>query len=407
MTDPDQIATLLIKKLEGELSPTEKLILDEWVHSTPSGSRVMQDLLVEENIAAKLKDHHPDNWQATNTRIKAAVSASLFDSEPVAPIHRIHFLRTAWFYYAAAVLLVCGVGAYLWKAQTTSKKELAQQASLEFDKMPGTDKATLTLANGQAIAVDSLPNGELAVENGSGIVKQDGRIIYNEGVGATSKVAYNTMSTSRGGQYQITLADGTRAWLNAESSITFPTSFTGSTREVSIKGEVYFEVAKDAAKPFMVNVNGRSQIQVLGTEFNVNAYDNEDNIHATLLNGSIKVWPGASQSKLVNAAILKPGEEAQIAAQNAVMNVVFNPDLEKVIAWKNGVFNFEDVPLEKAMRQLARWYDIQIVYEKGGRPVQFGGSLKRNLPLSGILYFLEGAGLRYRLEDGNKLVVLK
>jgi len=201
------------------------------------------------------------------------------------------------------------------------------------------------------------------------------------------------------------LADGTKAWLNAESAITFPTAFADKKREVTIKGEVYFDVAKDAAKPFIVNISQRSRVEVLGTEFNINAYEDEDNISTTLLEGAVKVWAEPEKNNR-NSVILKPGQEAQIAADNGSLQIIDNPDLDRAVAWKNGVFNFEGLPLEQAMRQLARWYDVKIVYEQPVPTVQFGGTLKRNLPLSGILHFLQGAGLRYRLEDANRLVIL-
>jgi ferric-dicitrate binding protein FerR (iron transport regulator) len=172
---------------------------------------------------------------------------------------------------------------------------------------------------------------------------------------------------------------------------------------VHVKGEAYFEVAKDASKPFFVDVNGHSTIEVLGTDFNVNAYENEDIISTTLLQGSVKVTAGDKGPEVT----LRPGQQMLIDTGTRQIKAVNYVDTDKMVAWKNGAFNFEGIPLERAMRQLARWYNLQITYEQPVRAIQFGGTLKRNLPLSEVLHFLEGAGLHYRLEENNRLVVLK
>jgi ferric-dicitrate binding protein FerR (iron transport regulator) len=397
---------LLFKRLQGSLSPAEQHTLDEWQRNSSFGTDLLNELQTEESMSRQLKSHHPDNWHATNARIKAAVEASSFPALADKPVHRVHLLRTAWFRYAAVVILFLTAGIYLWTAQRKEPPATMQTAHVKFDLPPGTQRATLTLANGQKIAVDSSSDGPLIRENGTAILREDGRIVYNKVLTGNHPIAFNTMSTPKGGQYQITLSDGTRAWLNAESSITFPTSFTGANREVSIHGEVYMEVAKDAAKPFLVNVNSGTQIEVLGTAFNVNAYLNEENISTTVLQGAVNVWPGIKPRKQERPVTLKPGQQVEITLDNGSVKLVNDADLDKTVAWKNGVFNFEDLPLEKAMRQLARWYDIQIFYEQNVRPVQFGGTLKKSLPLSSILHFLEGAGLRYRLEGKNRLVIL-
>lgn len=399
--DLQRSAELLHDQLKGELTEVTEQEFRAWLERDPA-----HPLLTEQyNDAAFIREQLVQLYAAREqdagwNKIEAAIG-----NTPVAA-HRVNFRIKAWWRYAAAVILLGGTGLYLWNTQKHISPETVQPPPVKSDKMPGTERAILTLANGQIITLDSSANGQLATENGSVIRKQDGTIVYNNALPESKAVFYNTMSTPRGGQYQIILADGTKAWLNAESAITFPTAFTGNKREVTIKGEVYFDVTKDAAKPFIVNINHRSRIEVLGTQFNVNAYEDERTVNTTLLEGAIKVWAGNEDNHSSEGAILKPGQEAQVAADNGSMKIVNNPDLNKAVAWTKGVFNFEDLPLEKAMRQLARWYDIQVVYEQPVREVQFGGTLKRNLPLSGILHFLEGAGLHYRLEGENRLVIL-
>lgn len=255
---------------------------------------------------------------------------------------------------------------------------------------------------------------------------QGGGIAYDATAAATGKVAYNTMTTPKGRQFQVTLPDGTKVWLNAASSIRYPTVFNDEERKVEVMGEVYFEVARAISsngekKPFIVDVlpsTGRDGIQtgtrleVLGTHFNVNAYNNEVTINTTLLEGSVRV----SQSMTAQPAVtLKPGQQAQVynyggvvpipENRGKVMKVINDADINKIMAWKNGLFNFEGASFAEVMGQLERWYDVEIVYEKTVPDIEFEGKMTRDVPLHDLLKMLERSDIHFRIE-GRKLIVL-
>lgn len=318
-------------------------------------------------------------------------------------VHRVHFLRRNWLRYAAAVIFIIGTGAYLWFKSTQGTNNLAADHNVPgFENVQaGKDKAVLTLADGSVIILESAGNGSIASQGNTEVIKlPNGRIIYNAGNSQETKAVMNTMSTPRGGKYQLTLPDGTRAWLNAASSITFPVVFTGKERSVKITGEVYFEVAADKSKPFSV-IKENTQILVLGTDFNVNAYDDENNMKVTLLKGSVKVGDNQKQS-----AILTPGQQAQIGGDKLI--TVNNADIDKVMAWKNGLFNFEDAKLDEVMRQITRWYDINVIYENGVPDIQLWGKMSRNTNLSGLLKNLKDVGVKYKVNEAKReLVILR
>jgi transmembrane sensor len=309
--------------------------------------------------------------------------------------HRVHFLKTAWVRYAAAIIIIFGISAYLWSTRQKEQPILTENkpTPVKNDVLPGTSRALLTLADGRTIVLDSAANGQLAREEGASIVKNsDGQIVY-KAVGKAAAVAHNTMSTPRGGQYQLTLPDGTEVWLNAASSITYPTAFMENTRTVKIVGEAYFEVAGNPSKPFIVAVDGKPSVEVLGTHFNVNAYTDEPVVATTLLEGSVRT----------GNRILRPGQQARINASNTI-TIDEHVDVNKAMAWKNGVFNFEGADLKTVMRQLSRWYDLDVEYASGVPPVEFGGKLKRDLNLSQILKVLENSAVNFDLE-GRRLIV--
>ncbi len=272
---------------------------------------------------------------------------------------------------------------------------------LHRDVAPGRNGAILTLADGSKLLLDSLGNGTIAVENGTRIRLEDGRITYGKGNNA-SDIRYNTMSTPNGRQFTVVLPDGTKVWLNAASSLRYPTMFTGTERKVEVNGEAYFEVAKNASMPFRAVVNNSTVIEVLGTAFNISSYSDDKEIKATLVEGAVRVITDNNAESRINSVVLKPGQQAKItAAENSrgALTVMNNVDIGKVIAWKNGLFNFNGVKLEDAMQQLARWYDIQIIYEKNIPDIQFFGEVSRDVSLAGLLKGLEGAGVNFRIEE--------
>lgn len=243
-------------------------------------------------------------------------------------------------------------------------------------------------------------NGTIALQGNTQVDKiRNGQLVY-QATGSSDKwqnatanqVTYNTVSTPKAGEYEITLPDGTKIWLNSVSSITFPTAFTGNERRVSITGEVYFEVAKNKNKPFIVETRGQN-VTVLGTHFNINAYDDENTIKTTLLEGSIKL------SAHSNSKILTPGQQAEVT--NNRITIINNSDTEAAVAWKNGYFVFDNTDLPTLMRQLSRWYDVNTVYNGNAGNHEFVGQIKRSVKLSSVLKILEASGVHFKIEGEN------
>jgi ferric-dicitrate binding protein FerR (iron transport regulator) len=309
----------------------------------------------------------------------------------------------AWWRFAgaaAAVVLMVSAATIFWIQQRAQKTVTAPptMAAVSNALTPGSNKAILTLSNGSSILLDSAANGRLAQQGSSSVVKlANGQLSYQRnGAMSDGDILYNTMSTPRGGQYKVILPDGTLVWLNASSSVRYPTAFHGKERKVEVKGEAYFEVVHNAQQPFKVVVNGVA-VDVLGTHFNVNGYGDEAATRITLLEGSVKI------SKGLSSAMLKPGQQVMVAADN---NIRFNNgvDVEEAIAWKNGLFWFNGVDLPGIMRQLSRWYDIEVQYEGAIPQRHFTGHVFRDLKLSEVLNILALSHVHFRLE-GKKLIV--
>jgi len=314
------------------------------------------------------------------------------------PSGRVHVLRK-WGWAAAAILLIT-VGAYLLSVQRKNTTVSIPGTSKLADIAPGKQGAILTLADGSQVVLDSLANGIVARQNGAQVVLKNGQLSYDALGQATAEITYNTISAPRGRQFQLVLPDGSRVWLNAASSLTYPTAFSGRERSVKISGEAYFEIARDEQRPFKVNIDDETGIQVLGTRFNVHAYPEEASIKTTLLEGSVRMISGKHN------ALLAPGQAAQISGKaGQPIQITNNTDPGKALAWKNGLFDFEDTSLEEVMRQLARWYDIEIVYETGIPPIVFGGKISRDMMLSDLLKVLDDSEVHFRTE-GRRLIVM-
>jgi len=300
---------------------------------------------------------------------------------------------------AASIALMLGTGAYFLfmnKPKQIAKTEIQQQ--FKNDVAPPTNKATLTLTDGKVIVLDSVGNGSLATQGAGNASKTNDELVYDA---KATAVEYHTLTVPRGSRpMQLQLADGSEVWLNAASTITYPTAFTGTERKITMTGEAYFEVAHNAAKSFIVSKNALS-VQVLGTHFNVNAYDDEAEIKVTLLEGSVKV---ASNN---NSIIIKPGEQAALRQSQGDKIKVVPADLDEVMAWKNGIFNFNREDITGIMKQLSRWYDAEIIYQ-GDKPEDlFSGIINRNNNISQVLKMLEQTNrVHFRIED-RKIIVTK
>jgi len=313
----------------------------------------------------------------------------------VRPVRRMWM---GWRVAAAVLMLALGTALVMMIRRKGTVRDVAEQRISVNDALPGSDKAILTLADGTKVILDSAHNGILAEQGGTKIVKpENGRVRYD--AGAHGEVTENLLVTPRGGKYQVTLPDGTQVWLNAASSMRYPTAFTGRERIVTITGEVYFEVAKETGKAFIVKVNDLS-VEVLGTHFNVNAYTDEVMVRTSLLEGAVRVKDGAGQM-----VTLKPGQEAQTPGDRQAMRVVSGIDTAQVMAWKNGLFQFRNTDLASVMRQLARWYDLDVVYEGKIPTDRFDGKIPRDATAAQVLAILQKNQIHFKIE-GKKLMVL-
>lgn len=304
---------------------------------------------------------------------------------------------------AAAIFVVFSVALYFYVNNNRQAKQGNLTAQHQGnDVNPGGNKAMLTLADGSKISLTDAGNGELAKQAGIVVTKtKDGQLVYetsNENA-RTTEVQYNTISTPAGGQYQINLPDGTTVWLNALSSLRYPTIFNAAKRKVVLSGEAYFEVAKNPNQPFVVSTNGAGKAQdvtVLGTHFNINSYQNEVATKTTLLEGAVKI------TALAQDMVLKPGQQAILNHTLKVMNV----DVTQAIDWKNGNFYFNDENIESIMRKLARWYDIDVVYQGQIPNVDFGGEISRGKKLSEVLKVLETTRTIHFKIEGRRVTVM-
>jgi ferric-dicitrate binding protein FerR (iron transport regulator) len=303
-----------------------------------------------------------------------------------------------WAAAAAAIVLSFGIYQYFTSSGAGNHSIAENGKEYQFDVAPGKNSAILTLSDGTKIDLDSAGAGNLAHEGATSIKKAQGHLLYDYQGGLT-ETRFNTISTARGNQYMVELSDGTKVWLNAASSITFPAAFTGEERYVKVSGEAYFEVAKMKNMPFKVSFGGDGEIVVLGTHFNVNSYTDDPVIKTTLIEGSVRV------SRNGETETLKPGEQAQMK-NNASLKVIRDADVDEAVAWKNGFFSFQDADIKTVMLQLARWYDLDIAYEGAPGKQLFTGQIDRSLNLISVLKILDKTKVRFRLEENRKLVIL-
>lgn len=301
-----------------------------------------------------------------------------------------------WWAFAAVLLLIIGGGYWWLSVQHKEDIPVFAGKTLKYDVAPGSTGAVLTLPDGKTIVIDTASNGLLAASGNTSFTKgKEGISVAAENA---NTLAYATLTTALGRSQNMTLSDGTRVWLNAGSSIYFPVAFPGKERRVTITGEVYFEVAENAASPFRINV-GNAVMEVLGTHFNINAYSDEKFVRTTLLTGSLKVTKGAS------SGILRPEQQASFTSDGERITITDDPSASNAIAWVNGFFHFEKADIHTVMRQIARWYDVAIEYQGDPTADRFGGDMQRNLPLSSVLKALQKSQVHFKIEE-KKLVVM-
>ncbi|MFT3946800.1 MAG: FecR domain-containing protein [Agriterribacter sp.] len=390
---PENIYALINKYLSGTLNAREYQLLDEWYRSFADD---------EEQLFSDEKEQNE-----TAERIAARIAGSI-DAYRQLTRARSYKKRRRLYMAAATVLILLssfGVYRYFVSPDSSNQVIISQGKNEQFQNdeiKPGGNKALLVLANGSTIVLDSASNGTLSRQGNIQVLKLDNGLLSYTGQkekgAAHDDFFFNTISTPRGGQYQVTLSDGTKVWLNAASSIRFPVAFTRSERRVSVTGEVYFEVAHDKQKPFKVEVNN-NEIEVLGTHFNINAYHDEAALKTTLLEGKIKqtVSGGATQ------VILLPGQQSHISGDGRI-TVKKNVDTEEAVAWMHGNFQFKSADLHTILRQVARWYDVEIEY-RGHFNLHFTGQLPRSENVNTLFKHLALTGeVHFKIKD-RKIIV--
>lgn len=404
MTD-SQLTKLIRKYLSDEATEEEKHKVEQWYDSFDES-----DIDILRNDA--LDSHESVVWSLKEIRKKIIERQTkkgyLFSAKK-----KKFSMGYRW--AAAAILLLISGSIYFFisnNKRSISLKNIAQK-TIKRDILPGGNKAILTLANGQKIVLDSTQKGMLSVPGNTKIVKVDnGLLKYQKSkiIDQKSKIKYNTVTTPRGGVYRVVLPDGSKVWLNASSSIHFPTTFVGKKRKVEITGEAYFEISPDINKPFIVKVND-IKIKVLGTHFNVMAYDNEAEIKTTLLEGAVRV---TADSDMLNApknrqsVVLKPGQQAIIRKNkddNKKIILNNNINLNQTVAWKNNLFWFQNTDINEVMKQLSRWYDVDIKM-KEKIPDLFTGSIPRNITFSKMFEILQMTGsIHYKIKNKQTVIV--
>lgn len=393
--NPKQAKELLRRYRLEQCTPEEKRIVESWLNELSEDAQ----------------------WQWTEEE-KASFSGALkerIEQEVGVPrqkggLRRLPVLRIA---AAAAVMGLIFVAVRGFFSEGGKEKPLlaaaAEVPELANEIQPGRTGAILTMADGAQVVLDSAATGVLAVQGGVHIINDSGEIRYTPKDNSSEKLLYNTISTPKGREYHLTLSDGTRVWLNAESSIRYPVKFDAGEREIEMRGEAYFEVAQQVGKegrriPFLVKISDGQHswgaVQVLGTVFNVNAFRDQGTVKTTLLEGSVLVSSQKGEERL------KPGQQSRINSDGLV-SVVEGINTDAEVAWKNGFFSYDNTAIDMIMKDLARWYDIEVIYEGGVPPHQrFWGDIQRDASLSSVLKILEGSGIKFSRE-GKKITVLQ
>ncbi len=361
----------------------------DWLYTLPS-TEIESVMKMYSEMASLDQQIHPQLAEKIESRLNELERPVIERAEPkkLWPL----MLKIA---VAACLVLIGAAYFYTSKVRIHQVNEFAANHSMK-KIIHGGNRAILSLANGSTIVLDSVPVGKLANTQNIAVYKaKDGQIVFDASALAnknavTEEIAYNTLSTPRGGQYFIKLTDGSKVWLNAGSSLKFPTAFSKTQRDVELNGEAYFEIAKDSSRPFRVKTATQS-LQVLGTHFNVNAYSDENVVATTLLEGSVEI----SQLKTGRKQMLKPGQQARLGTDILVTNV----DAEQFIDWKNGYFKFSRENIQSIMRKISRWYDVDVKYEGRITNEGFVGTIQRSKDISEVLKTLKLTGeINFKIE---------
>ena len=411
MATTDRLTYLLEKVRASQASVEDYEELIELIDAEDSGDIVRSMNAFHEAEGKAPMPYDITYWKSVLQEVLAAGKSldgdvdEVEEPEAVAPVRRLLFWKhyRRWAAVAASIIIIFGAGAYfLFGHKQPIPSGAMSNTAAKNDVPPGGNKAVLTLANGSTILLDSAANGQLAQQGSTKVLKtNNGQLAYHTNNEKPTEVLYNTLATPRGGQYQLMLPDGSKVWLNAASSIRYPTAFSGAYRQVDITGEAYLEIAEDAGRPFTVRVGSpagaKGEVRVLGTHFNVNAYDDEPSARTTLLEGAVKVTKDAA------TAVLKPGQQAELE-QAGKIRLVPDPDIEQTMAWKNGLFVFNGADIHTIMRQIKRWYNVDVVIDRDIRE-KFHLEISRNTNVSNVFRILETTGAVHFKIDGKNIQV--
>lgn len=385
-----RIAYLIAGFIRNTLTGNEHDELDDWVNASDHNMQLFEELTDERNLEANLA--WMDQVQSEKS-FNALQKAGAFQK----PARQFR-LNPVWI-AAASAILIAGAFVFYFTAGRGNRNldnKIATKDTIQI--LPGGNKATLTLEDGSVIDLTKAKNGRINTDSFSHVQKPaDGALVYDGSSVKSDKPTIHTLSTPVGGQYQVTLSDGTKVWLNAATTLKYPSHFPADERRVEVNGEAYFEVAKDAEKPFLVIMPDSTSVKVLGTHFNVMAYENETDAKVTLLEGSVQVKTKRAFSQL------EPGTQASIA--NGTIEKLRNIDIEEATGWKNSLFVFHDAPIESIMRQVERWYDAKVIYN-GKINQQFNATIARSEPLSKLLHILELTGYVHFKTENKTIYVL-
>jgi transmembrane sensor len=397
----DRLLYLLERYFNNRSTTAEKDELMEWL-ADDNNRDALQDVLEQ------LWQHFPATASVftsdkSHYLLNAVKEQIVLESKTASPVRKLFGWRKIA--VAASILLAISTSVYFLFLHKADRPNSYVETVLPTGDVPApnNNRAMITLANGQQVFLDSMENGVLALQENVKLIKlADGRIAYNQETATVNEVIpFNTLYNPRGSKViDMKLADGSRVWLNAGSSVTYPVVFTGKERNVSISGEAYFEVTHDAAKPFIVS-KGAMHVTVLGTRFNINAYDDEAAIRVTLLEGSVKV----NATTDLQSLLLKPGQQAIVSRSNT-LSMASTIDVDVVMAWKNGLFSFSNSSLQTVMRQIERWYDLEVIYEGDIPDERFGGELSRSSNLSEVLKILEESKVNFNVNE-KRIIVRK
>lgn len=423
----EYISSLIQKYIAGTASAEEEDELFYWLRKGNYDATIRAELIkVVPDAETDRTLYDAERWEPLLQQVMDARGVQ------APPMARKRYIGRRWM-IAACLFVLTGMLLFtLWMSDTSGNKiTTAKHTQQQQDVLPGKNGAVLTLADGTQVVLDSVANGSLGLQGNSQVTKTNGLLSYDSKTDAANantlqEPLYNLLSTPKGRQFQLVLPDGTKVWLNAMSSIRFPAAFLSNHRTVELTGEAYFEVAKDPSKPFHVKVaaagNDELDVQALGTEFNINAYNDEPAIKTTLLEGKVVVKSEAGNQKPEvgspksdassqtsglrppTSVILKPGEQV-VAKEHSPLTIHHSPSIEQVIAWKNGFFILDGTSIQTVMRQISRWYDVDVVYKGNFSGDDFAGQIPRTATLLQVLKMLELTDIIQFKIDGKQVIV--